>query len=68
MSMRTIKSNLEYSRFPIKLGLPPSPPWKRRAPAPGPGTGTRERRSEKVDADALKRAERAQGNSDKSES
>lgn len=67
MSMRSIRSDLEYSRFPVKLGLPPGPSWKRRTPAPGPGSGTRQRRSEKVDADALKRAEQAQGNSDKGE-
>lgn len=68
MSMRSIKSDLEYSRFPMKLGLPPTPPWKRRTPAPGPGSGTRLRRSEKVDADSLKRADKAQGNSDKGDS
>ncbi len=68
MSMRSIKSDLEYSRFPMKLGMPPSPSWKRRTPAPGPGSGTRLRRSDKIDADALKREEKAQGNSDKGDS
>jgi len=68
MSMRSIRSDLEYSRFPMKLGLPPTPPWKRRTPAPGPGSGTRQRRSEKIDADAQKHADKAQGNSDKGDS
>ena len=68
MSMRSMKSKLEYSNFPVKLGLPPAPPWKRRTPAPGPGTGTRQRRSEKIDADAMKLVEKAQGNSDKGDS
>jgi hypothetical protein len=66
MSMRSIKSDLKYSRFPVKLGMPPSPPWKRRTPAPGPGSGTRVRRSELVDAQA-KRADKAQGNSEGSD-
>lgn len=69
MSMRSIRSDLEYSRFPVKLGLPPSPTWTRRTPAPGPGSGTRQRRSDKVDADAVKkRLESARGQSDKSDS
>lgn len=67
MSMRSTKFDLEYSRFPLKLGLPPSPQWKRRAPAPGPGPGSRQRRSEQVDADANKRSEKAQGNNDGSD-
>ena len=49
MSMRSIKSKLQYSRFPVKLGLPPAPPWRRRSPAPGPGSGTRQRHSEKLE-------------------
>ena len=65
MSMRSIKSDLKYSRFPVKLGLPPSPPWKRRTPAPGPGSGTRTRRSELVEAKPL--ADKAQGNSEGSD-
>lgn len=68
MSMRSIRSDLEYSRFPMKLGLPPSPEWKRRTPAPGPGSGNRQRRSERLSLDALKRTEKAQGNSDKGDS
>lgn len=68
MSMRSIKSDLEYSRFPMKLGLSPAPSWKRRTPAPGPGTGTRQRRSDKISAEALKQVEKAQGNSDKGDS
>lgn len=67
MSMRSIKSDLKYSRFPIKLGMPPSPPWKRRTPAPGPGSGTRVRRSELVEAQA-RQADKAQGNSEGSDS
>jgi hypothetical protein len=68
MSMRSIKSDLEFSRFPVKLGLQPTPSWKRRTPAPGPGSGTKLRRSDKVEADALRRVEKAQGNSDKGDS
>lgn len=68
MSMRSIKSDLKYSRFPMKLGLPPSPEWKRRTPAPGPGSGSRQRRSEQIRAEAFKRAEKAQGNSEKGDS
>lgn len=68
MSMRSIKYDLEYSSFPVKLGLQPAPAWKRRKPAPGPGRGPRQRRSEKVDADAVKRMEQVQGNSDKGDS
>ncbi len=70
MSMRSIRSDLKYSRFPVKLGLPPAPLWKRRTPAPGPGSGERLRRSERVDADASKRADLAQvqGRSDPSDS
>ena len=60
MSMRSTRSDLKSSRFPLKLGLPPSPPWKRRAPVPGPGNGDRVRRSEQVDADATKLGEVAQ--------
>ena len=69
MSMRTIKSDLESSRFPLKVGLQPSPSWKRRTSiAPGPGSGSRQRRSEKVEAEMLKLKEKAQGNSDKGDS
>lgn len=68
MSTRSIRSELEYSRFPLKLGMPPAPEWKRRTPAPGPGSGGRQRRSEQVEADAEKRAEKAQGQSDGADS
>jgi len=68
MSMRSIKSDLKYSRFPVKLGMPPSPPWKRRTPAPGPGSGSRVRRSEQVVEVQLKLVEKAQGNSEGSDS
>lgn len=69
MSMRTIKSDLESSRFPLKVGLQPSPSWKRKtATVPGPGSGPRQRRSEKLDAELLKLKEKAQGNSDKGDS
>ena len=65
--MRSIRSDLEYSRFPVKLGLPPTPPWKRRAPAPGPGSGERVRRSEQLDAESAHRLEQALGTIDKGE-
>ena len=39
MSTKTTKSKLSDSKFPLKLGLPPTPPWRRRVPAPGPGSG-----------------------------
>lgn len=39
-STKTIKSKLSDSKFPLKLGLPPTPPWRRRIPAPGPGSGS----------------------------
>jgi hypothetical protein len=68
MSMRSIRSELKSSRFPLKLGLPPAPPWKRRTPAPNPGPGDRVRRSEQVDADATRRGEMATSSSDKSDS
>lgn len=42
-SMRSIRSELEYSRFPLRVGLPPSPPWRRRRPTPGPGSGRADR-------------------------
>ncbi len=64
MSMRSTRSDLKDSRFPLKLGLPPAPPWKRRAPAPGPPSGDRVRRSEQVDADANKLGEMAQNEKD----
>ncbi len=67
MSMRSIRSELKSSRFPLKVGVSPVPAWTRRAPAPGPGPGERVRRSELVDLDAVKRAERAHGNSESSE-
>lgn len=37
---KTTKSKLSDSKFPLKLGLPPTPPWRRRVPAPGPGSGS----------------------------
>ncbi len=49
MSMRSIKSKLAYSRFPVKVMMPPAPPWRRRSPSPGPGTGGRQRRSERLE-------------------
>ncbi len=57
MSMRSTRSDLSYSRFPVKLGLPPAPLWKRRNPTPDPGSGRRPRRSEQIEAEAQKRVE-----------
>jgi hypothetical protein len=66
MSMRSTRSDLKGSRFPLKLGLPPAPQWKRRTPAaPGPGSGDRVRRSEQADADATKLGEMAHSHGDK---
>lgn len=80
MSMRSTRSDLKSSRFPMKLGLHPAPPWKRRAAAAGFGTrpggspwlgegvpptpGDRIRRSEQVDTDASKLGEMAHLTSD----
>lgn len=77
MSMRSTRSDLKSSRFPMKLGLHPAPPWKRRAAGvsrPGsspwagdgnpPAPGDRVRRSEQVDADATKLGEMAHLTSD----
>lgn len=65
MSMRSTRSDLKSSRFPLKLGFPPVPPWKRRAPAPGPGSGDRVRRSEQLDCTQPSLTEVAHGSSDK---
>lgn len=65
MFMRSTRSDLKDSSFPLKLGLPPAPPWKRREPAPGPGSGDRVRRSEQVDATTIKLSEIAQSSFDK---
>ena len=63
MSMRSTRSDLKGSRFPLKLGIHAAPIWKRRAPAPAP-SGDRVRRSEQVDADANKLNEMAHLTSD----
>ncbi len=68
MSMRSTKSDLAYSRFPVKVGLPPSPLWKRRTPNPGPGSGSRQRRSEQVEADSEVRKRQLSCISDRGES
>ena len=67
--MRSIRSELKGSRFPLKVGVSTSPVWARRASvqAPVPGPGERARRSELVDLDAAKREERAHGNSEPGE-
>lgn len=65
MFMRSTRSDLKDCRFPLKLGLPPSPPWKRREPAPGPGSGDRVRRSEQLEIVPTKLTEIAQSSFDK---
>lgn len=65
MSMRSTRSDLKSSRFPLKLGIHAAPIWKRRALAqPVPGSGDRVRRSEQVEADAAKLNEMAHVTSD----
>lgn len=49
MFMRSTKSKLSYSRFPVKVLMPPAPPWRRRSPTPGPGTGGRQNRPERLE-------------------
>lgn len=68
--MRSIRSELKGSKFPLKVGMSPTPSWTRRAPAPAPGPepGDRVRRSELIDLEAIKRAEFARGNSEPGES
>lgn len=68
MSMRSTRSELKGSRFPLKVGMSPMPSWTRRAPAPAPGPNERVRRSELIDLDAIKREELARGNSEPGES
>lgn len=68
--MRSIRSELKGSLFPLKLGVSPTPVWARRAapaPVPAPGPGERTRRSELVDLETAKRDERAHGNSEPGE-
>ena len=69
MSTRSIRSELKGSRYPLKLAMAPAPSWARRAPspAPGPEPGDRVRRSELVDLDSVKRADRARKNSEPGE-
>lgn len=65
MSMRSTRSDLKSSRFPLKLGIHAAPLWKRRAfTQPVSGSGDRARRSEQVEADAVKLNEMAHLTSD----
>ncbi len=66
--MRSIRSELKGSKFPLKVGMSAAPSWARRAPAPAPEPGDRARRSELIDLEAIKRAEFARGNSEPGES
>lgn len=70
--MRSIRSELKGSKFPLKVGMSATPSWTRRAPAPtpapGPEPGDRVRRSELIDLEAVKQAEFARGNSEPGES
>lgn len=76
MSMRSIRSELKGSRHPLKLGLAPTPPWKRRVPSaasarlrdpeqPGEGVLDRVRRSEQVEAEVKRLLELAHSSPDK---
>ena len=69
MSMRSIRSELKGSLFPLKVGVSSAPVWARRAQAsvPAPGPGERTRRSELIDLETAKREERARGNSEPGE-
>ena len=45
ISIRRIKSSVEFSIFPLRLAMPPAPSWRPRRRTPSPGAG-QPRRSE----------------------
>lgn len=52
------RSRLVDTPFPLRVGMPPSPPWRRRAHNPGPGTGSVQKGKTRLHL--VRRAEEAQ--------
>lgn len=68
MSMRSIRSELDGSLFPLKLGVSSLPAWKRRVMTPQSYPGGRMRRSEQVEAESVRRLELVKAPADHGES